>query len=265
MTGIYKISSIIKEKVYIGSAYNLLKRERAHLHLLRTGKHDNKILQNHFNKYGEEDLIFSILEYTTKEEILQREQFHLDTNELPTFNICTIAGSRAGTNVSEETKIKLSKAHKGKIKTKEHLDRIVKALTGKKLSDNHRKNLSISHMGSQKGRVATAETKERMSKAQKGSKKKPLTEAHKAILREKHLGANNHFYGKTHSAEARKKISEVQKGRVSHRRILDDEQTQKVIEMYNTGLSMRAIAKLYNTDHSTISDYIKRYNSHIAL
>ena len=38
--------------------------------------------------------------------------------------------------------------------------------------------------------------------------------------RAKHCGTRNGMYGKTHSAEAREKIAQAQRGRVSHRRIL---------------------------------------------
>ena len=62
VSGIYKIQSIIKpERIYIGSAVNICDRWRCHLKDLKNGNHGNGKLQNHFNKYGEIDLQFSIL------------------------------------------------------------------------------------------------------------------------------------------------------------------------------------------------------------
>jgi hypothetical protein len=50
-----------------------------------------------------------------------------------------------------------------------------------------------------------------------------------AINREKKLGKDNHFYGKQHSAELKKYISELNKGRPSPRKnvVLSDEQRKK--------------------------------------
>jgi GIY-YIG catalytic domain. len=61
-SGIYKIESKLKpERIYIGSAINIGQRWRVHLSDLRKQKHHSKKLQNHYNKYGEVDLSFSIL------------------------------------------------------------------------------------------------------------------------------------------------------------------------------------------------------------
>ena len=49
--GIYKLR--IKDKVYIGSSLNIKKRLRHHRRELLKGVHDNKIMQNSFNKYKE--------------------------------------------------------------------------------------------------------------------------------------------------------------------------------------------------------------------
>jgi group I intron endonuclease len=104
-SGIYKIQSNIKpERFYIGSAYNLKERKRTHLKRLRYNK-ENKTtkgaspkLQAHFNKYGEDDLLFIIIEqfeFINKEHLLSREQYYLDTLN-PWFNICKVAGSSLG-------------------------------------------------------------------------------------------------------------------------------------------------------------------------
>ena len=61
-TGIYKIVSKIRpDRMYIGSSINIPKRWREHISNLKKNKHHSKQLQNHFNKYGEADLQFSIL------------------------------------------------------------------------------------------------------------------------------------------------------------------------------------------------------------
>jgi group I intron endonuclease len=118
MTVIYKISSIIKpHRVYVGSAVNFKARKSVHISQLRSGKHHSKKLQRHFNKYGEGDIIFSVIESVDdKSFLIKREQFYIDAFS-PYFNTCPTAGSNLGRKFgafSKERSIKQSKALKGK-------------------------------------------------------------------------------------------------------------------------------------------------------
>ncbi|SRR6266852_3028017 len=119
ISGIYCILNIKTNKAYIGSAVNISKRWILHLHQLRKNKHYNKYLQNSWNKYGEENFKFEILEYCNKEELLTKEQFWIDWLS-PKYNRALIAGSRLGVKLSDGTKLKLSLLHKGKPKSEEH-------------------------------------------------------------------------------------------------------------------------------------------------
>lgn len=82
MTGIYKITFIGTEKVYVGSSINLNTRRSTHLTELRANRHHSVKLQNAYNKYGEDNFIFEILEQTsdglTRDELLAREQYYID-------------------------------------------------------------------------------------------------------------------------------------------------------------------------------------------
>jgi group I intron endonuclease len=113
--GIYKITSRIKsERCYIGSGININRRWRDHINILRKGTHHSIKLQNHFNKYGESDLVFIIIEPCFNEFLLIREQYYIDTLR-PYFNIAKIAGSpMKGRHCSVETKQKMSESMKGK-------------------------------------------------------------------------------------------------------------------------------------------------------
>lgn len=62
-SGIYQIRNINNNKLYIGSAVNLIKRKNGHFSALFKNKHENNKLQNAYNKYGKETFIFEILEY----------------------------------------------------------------------------------------------------------------------------------------------------------------------------------------------------------
>ncbi len=99
-TGIYKITCIVNNKFYIGSAScteattskkGFLGRLNKHISSLRNSKHHNLILQNSYNKYGEENFNFEIIEFCKKEDCLTREQYYLDLLQpfYPIgFNIC---------------------------------------------------------------------------------------------------------------------------------------------------------------------------------
>ena len=115
VTGIYVIKCLINKKEYIGSSINIRKRWNSHKSDLKRGKHANKILQNSWDKYGEDKFIFLILEEVTSEDLLAREAFHImernsfqegfNLVETPHFNML-------GFKHSEETKRKLSQNHK---------------------------------------------------------------------------------------------------------------------------------------------------------
>jgi group I intron endonuclease len=113
-SGIYKIQSKIKPKrIYIGSAINIKNRWHSHKSDLRLNKHGNKRLQNHYNKYGEKDLQFSIIIGCLKESLIENEQFFMDCYN-PFFNICRIAGSPLGTKRSDEVKEKMRQKNLGR-------------------------------------------------------------------------------------------------------------------------------------------------------
>ena len=102
MTGVYKIESISHpDRLYVGSAVNIRNRWRIHRDDLRYGRHHSKKMQRHYNKYGLNDLVFSVIGVCEKKElkpinkIIRPEQFFIWAYN-PYFNCCPIAGSRMG-------------------------------------------------------------------------------------------------------------------------------------------------------------------------
>lgn len=78
MIGIYKIRNVENNKVYIGSSLNLDRRFTDHKYILRKNKHHSPILQRAWNKHGESNFEFSIIEYCSEEELISREQYWLN-------------------------------------------------------------------------------------------------------------------------------------------------------------------------------------------
>jgi group I intron endonuclease len=151
LSGIYKIqSTIYPERCYIGSAQNIKGRWKLHISELRRNKHRNGRLQNHFNKYGELDLQFSIIVSCDKENLIGYEQFYIDCLN-PYFNILKIAGSALGFKHSEETKQYLRKINLGHKMTceqneKNRIARLGKPgyTKGRKLTKEHRERIAES-------------------------------------------------------------------------------------------------------------------------
>jgi group I intron endonuclease len=116
-SGIYQIVSIVNNRIYIGSSCNLSIRKSQHFKKLKNNKHPNSHLQNHCNKYGIEDLEFHLIECCSKEKLIEREQYWIDTLS-PEFNRCKIAGPfMAGDNHPKFFKGKnFSTAHKDALK-----------------------------------------------------------------------------------------------------------------------------------------------------
>ncbi len=85
-TGIYKITNNQTGSVYVGSSENLNKRIPKHFYELRKGKHVNNKLQKDFNIFGEENFIVSIILYCEKSELIEYEQFFVNTLD-PFYNI----------------------------------------------------------------------------------------------------------------------------------------------------------------------------------
>ena len=110
--GIYKILNKFDSKVYIGSSLNLYNREYKHFWLLRKNIHDNKFLQNAFNKFGEDNFTFEIIEECESTFLIEKENFYINLFKANLsefgYNLATVNEFRRNT-YNLEVKQKLSK------------------------------------------------------------------------------------------------------------------------------------------------------------
>ena len=184
MIGIYCILNKNNGKIYIGSSANIARRITTHKYKLRDNIHINSNLQRAYNRQGKHSFHFITLEITTENNLIEREQFWIDSyKESKTYNINPIAANppnRRGVKLSEEHRKKIGEAGKGKKRSKETIKRITKANKGKnkgrKLSKEHKKKLSILFKGRNKGIKLSDKTKRKMAIARKERK---LSEIHK--------------------------------------------------------------------------------------
>jgi len=142
-SGIYIITNTCNGKVYIGSAVDLDKRWRVHLHCLRKGVHWNISLQRSWNKNGESSFEFTVVEYCTKEMLLKREQHWLNLYEDgDLYNINPTAGSNLGRKWSSESRAKMSKAGKEKWQDVEYREKMSKVSKKRWQDPNHRDKMT---------------------------------------------------------------------------------------------------------------------------
>lgn len=125
--GIYQITNLRNNKVYIGSTTNFKIRSRAHINLLKRNKHFNTHLQAAFNKYGEESFEISIVEILhisnakSKEDFVQtllnREEYYIQkikaSNPEFGYNARYTCNSNLGKKFTQQQKLNLSKAKQG--------------------------------------------------------------------------------------------------------------------------------------------------------
>jgi len=102
--GIYRIYSLKNNKSYIGSSSNLYSRINKHINDLKNNKKTNIKLQNHYNKYGENDLKLEIICLCNLEELLELElQYILKYNSFRNgFNCLGISEGFQGYKFTKE-------------------------------------------------------------------------------------------------------------------------------------------------------------------
>jgi group I intron endonuclease len=114
---VYQIRNLINDKIYVGSSGDVEKRKREHFNSLKKNKHYSLFLQRSWNKYGERNFVFEILEEVKSvKDLIDREQYWIDkTNCFKKeygYNSRKKAESNLGLLMSEEQKKKISLTRK---------------------------------------------------------------------------------------------------------------------------------------------------------
>lgn len=208
--GVYKIVHVKSGKFYIGSSQDIEKRIKRHFRELRLGYHHCSRLQKLYDKKPTAE--FSIGKIKLKREAAYEKEHSLIQENFNNKKFLNIGlGVRGGDNLTRNPR---------RAEIIENIRSGIKNWMGT-LSDADRKWL-FGLRGEKNGMYGKTHTKEARSKIAKAGKgnqnakglkwsedsKKKLSES----LKDSRKGSDNSFYGKSHSAETKKRISEKKKG-----------------------------------------------------
>ena len=165
ITGAYKIVCRVDQLIYVGGAYkDFMKRKKKHWGDLRKGCHDNEHLQAAWNKHGEENFEFKVIERSPpdKESVMACEQKWLDLlrpyDRKIGYNKCMVAQSTLGARHSDETRAKISEIVKEKMQDPDLRKKISEKAKGRKHTDEAKAKMSASRTGSKRSPEAVAKT-----------------------------------------------------------------------------------------------------------
>lgn len=195
--GIYCWTNKVNGKKYIGQAVNLKARKRKFCNwnnLIYAGDYINQArIKYNSNEYWD----YEILEYCDEQQLNDREIYYISfyKTNIKEFGYNLTEGGSLGYTFTEDVKQKLSERMKGKNNP----------MFGKCLSEEHKKKISKGN----KGKSISEETKRKMSEFHKGlTMSKDIKLKISNTLKGRYTGENHPFFGKHHSEDTRKKISE---------------------------------------------------------
>jgi group I intron endonuclease len=163
MIGIYKITCLITNKIYIGQSVDITYRFNQY----KYGAVKNQIkIYNSLQKYGYSNHKFEILETFNEfnsELMTKREQYFIDYYRKNGCILLNIKEAGSNGKHSNETKLKIGESNKIKLK-------------GRELSEEHINNIKKSLINNKRrlGVKVSDETKEKMKNSHKGVKKSEI-------------------------------------------------------------------------------------------
>jgi len=198
---VYLIKNKLNNKIYVGSTKKFKIRIIQHKSDLKLNRHNNSRLQYDWNLYGLDSFDFISVEENIKpEQRYEREQYYIDYYDLNNpskgYNIAVNAEksmknrkhskeslelmSVGHKNISNETRLKMSRSQKGKKRAAESIEKSASKLRGIPKSEEAKRKSSMTQSGSKSihsklSHEDVLDIKERLSRKEK---QKDIAEAY---------------------------------------------------------------------------------------
>lgn len=193
-SGIYKLVNRNDGKIYVGQSVDLEKRKRTHFWLLRENKHFNPRLQRAWNRGDKFD--FEIIEKCQVPELNDKEIYWIKVLEAMSkgYNLCEGGESTVGYHFTDEQKEKIAKGNRGKVISKETVQKRKDTLAehmkdkefAERLNDLRRRQAKERGFGGHNRGIPCPEEQKRIvSEKLKG---RYISDEHKAKLKELYSG-----------------------------------------------------------------------------
>jgi group I intron endonuclease len=226
---IYKIKNKVNGKFYIGSTLDYKDRWRDHINALRKQKHHSIHLQRAWNKYGEDNFEFEVIEFldgVSNEELREREKYYLSTLKPYKREI--------GYNVSRGTTTCVLYGKDNGFYGKKHTGEATRKIS-EALKEYYRRYGHVCV-----GRKVSKETKMKISRANKGRK---LSEEARKKLSIIHKGRKPWNYGKELPESVKEKLSEKNKGELNNNSVITRETARRIKMALYCDMDIKEIAK----------------------
>lgn len=253
-TGIYIIKNIVNNKVYVGQTFqNFQRRYWHHYWKLKDNTHDNKYLQASWNKYGEKNFIFQVIEVVDDVNIIEnREIFWINyylKNNL-SYNMALGGGGKRGVPMSEDAKKIVgakNRAHNlGKVASDETKRKMSEIRTGKRVY-RYNDKLDDSQVIIIKNKLIRGEKPAEISKE--------LNIPYKVI--------NNIYSGNSYRTVHVEGWDDFYNNRPRQKRSpnFTQEEIDEIIYFHKKGLSNAEIGRMFNTHRTRIRQCILNHNN----
>ena len=247
MIGIYRIKNLINGKCYYGSSKQIEKRFKTHKKQLKNNTHINCILQKAWDKYGEDNFLFEIVEECNLNILLEVEQKYLDLQPEYNIGIKSSGGDNLTRNPNKDGIVR---------KMSESVKRRYNLMTDEEKKEKHSHPMELNP--NWKGGLSISYCEICDKKISQGSKR---CFKHIEFKRD---GVKNPFFGKQHSDETKKKISEKRLGKYSGEQnipiIIDDVEyrsageASKILNIPMVTIRWRVISKNKKFDNYKYKD-----------
>lgn len=198
ISGIYKITNIVTQKIYIGQALDIERRKSRHEYAAQNEKAEDHLYRS-MRKYGKENFLFEILEVCEEKDLDDKERYWISFYESynPRKGYNKTLGGKRKNRFSEESKEKLSRARKAylsNVENREKISKRSKKMWEERTEADHKKiGEKISQSKKEKGSITSQQIREqwrnedfreKLTQSIKSSWEDPLKREHHMQARE---------------------------------------------------------------------------------